>query len=306
MDGMAMAPRADGAAAFEERREQAPRATGTDHSRLDFLSARVLEECGHIRKAGATLSDTLESMMMEACALSVSTAETSDFLQRSRTSGEALLGRTREMAGLADAARSQAEMARGRAAEGARSIDALAQTFGTIGDFLKGITKISQQTNLLSLNARIEAARAGAHGAGFAVIAQEVKALAGEAGTLSANIEGRLKELLAATRSAQADFAAIVEAVHQATATLADLVTRQHGVAETIGQECRQTEEAAGMVGDVSDRVTRMQSAMAETGEAYASLTRSLDTLTVSAEGVTRTGDAGLLDAQVQTQKAVL
>ncbi|MBK1659284.1 methyl-accepting chemotaxis protein [Paracraurococcus ruber] len=304
MDRMSGAPQPEAWSA-EDRRGKGPPADGKEHSRLDFLSARVLDECKVIREAGVKLSGTLESTMMEACTLSVSVAETSDYLHRSREAGQALLETTRDMTSLADSARSQAELAQGRAAEGARSIAALVDTFGTIGGFLREITRISQQTNLLSLNARIEAARAGAHGAGFAVIAQEVKALAGGAGSLSADIESKLGELVSATRSAQANFSAIVEAVHGAAAALTELVTRQQQVAETIGQGCQQTAEAATMIEGVSAAITRMQEAVTDTGEAYAQLTASLDTLTVSAEGVARPGDAGVLAAAVATRKAL-
>lgn len=305
MDGYGGAPRAGGSWDGIDRRGQQPEGGPKDTSRLEFLSARVLDECKLIREAGCKLSDTLESTMVESCMLSVSASETSDYLRRAQHDGEMLLATTREMTGLADGARLQAELARGRAEQGARSIEALAQIFGTIGAFLTGITKISQQTNLLSLNARIEAARAGQHGAGFAVIAQEVKALAGETGTLSANIEAKLKELITATRQAQDEFGGTLTAVHDATATLADLVSRQHGVADTIQQGCGQTAEAAAMMDGVNTTIGRMQAAVSETGEAYAQLTRSLDTLTVSAEGVVRNPDEGLLKAAVATRVAL-
>jgi len=306
MDGMTGAAAEMGAGISGDRRKAAEVEAEKDFSRLDYLSTRVLDECRLIRDAGSKLSNTLEGTMMEACMLSVSVAETGDFLQRSKASGEELLNSSREMIGLADTARGQAAAASSRADDGARTIDQLVESFGTIGEFLRGITKISQQTNLLSLNARIEAARAGQHGAGFAVIAQEVKALAGETGTLSANIEVRLRELIHATRGAQASFSAIVAAVQQATSTLTELVVRQQGVAETITEGCRQSGEAATMIDGVNATISRMQEAISETGEAYAQLTRSLDTLTVSAEGVARNSDEGLLVAQIETQKAVL
>ncbi len=303
MDGFEAAPGKGASWDGIDRRGQRQEGAPKDISRLEFLSSRVLDECKLIREAGGKLSNTLESTMVESCMLSVSAAETSDYLHRAQADGEMLLATTREMTGLADAARGQAELARGRAEEGARSIEALAQIFGTIGAFLTGITKISQQTNLLSLNARIEAARAGQHGAGFAVIAQEVKALAGETGTLSANIEAKLKELVAATRQAQNEFGATLTAVHDATGTLSDLVIRQRGVAETIQQGCGQTAEVAAMMDGVSATIGRMQEAVSETGDAYAQLTRSLDTLTVSAEGVVRNSDEGLLKATVDTKQ---
>jgi methyl-accepting chemotaxis protein len=305
MDGMSAAL-PEGGASFDDRRRPKPEASDKDFSRLDYLSERVLDECRTIREAGVKLSNTLEGTMMEACSLSVSVAETGDFLQRSKASGEVLLAASHDMIGLAETARGKAEAASGRAAEGARTIDALVTSFGTIGEFLRGITKISQQTNLLSLNARIEAARAGVHGAGFAVIAQEVKALAGETGQLSANIEAQLAALISATRGAQASFGAIVSAVQEATETLGSLVARQQGVAETIEDGCRQSGEAATMIEGVNDVINRMQAAISETGEAYSQLTASLDTLTVSAEGVARRTDEGVLQATIETQKAVL
>src|ERR1700744_6424269 len=68
----------------------------------------------------------------------------------------------------------------GQAAKTDDRIAKLAQAASRIGDVTQLITTIAEQTNLLALNATIEAARAGAAGKSFAVVAQEVKALAGE------------------------------------------------------------------------------------------------------------------------------
>lgn len=304
MDGMSAVAHDEVSASSENRRGKGRSDGEKDFTRLEFLSARVLDECGVIRDAGSKLSTALEGTMMESCSLSVSAAETADFLERSRLAGEALLGATQEMTELADTARTKAVDAQSRAVSGASSIGTLVATFETIGEFLTGINKISQQTNLLSLNARIEATRAGQHGAGFAVIAQEVKILASEARTLSASIENRLRDLVAATRGVQANFGAIVDAVHSATATLTELLSRQRALSGQIGDGCRQTAEASTMMVGVNDTIARMQVVITETGDAYVQLTRSLDTLTVSAEGVARNKE-GLLSAQIATHKAL-
>ena len=161
-----------------------------------------------------------------------------------------------------------------RVSSATQVIEQLNRQSENISQVLTTIRGVAEQTNLLALNAAIEAARAGEAGRGFAVVADEVRSLAGNTQQATESIRTMIDELQASARQAvdameeaseQAKHSAtqagesgnILEAITQAVETIADM----------NAQISTATEEQTSVANEINENITRFQGGIAEVGE---------------------------------------
>jgi methyl-accepting chemotaxis protein len=158
-------------------------------------------------------------------------------------------------------------------------ISELSRTAERIGDVLKLITSIAEQTNLLALNATIEAARAGEAGRGFAVVASEVKALASQTAKATDEIGQQIAGIQTATQASVAAIKRIGGTIRQISDIAASIAiaVEEQGVATR--EISRNVQEVAGGTGKVAANISEVSHGARETGSASSQVLVSAQSL---------------------------
>jgi ABC-type transporter Mla subunit MlaD len=170
----------------------------------------------------------------------------------------------------------------GSVGETAKKVEALGKQSDQIGRIIGVIDDIADQTNLLALNAAIEAARAGEQGRGFAVVADEVRKLAERTSTATKEITGMIRSIQAETKSAVTAMQAGTKEVEQGV----ELTTQAGSSLHDIIQMSEQ----------VGDMVTHIATAATEQAAATEQINGSIDQIAkiteTSAAGAQQTTNA--------------
>jgi methyl-accepting chemotaxis protein len=142
---------------------------------------------------------------------------------------------------------------------------------------------IAGQTNLLSMNAAIEAAHAGEAGKGFAVVADEIRKLAENSGKQSKTISGVLKKIKAEIDRITVSTNTVLEqfeAIDRSIGVVSEQETRIRGAMEEQGQGSRQILEAVGRLNEITRLVKEGSGEMLEGSKEVIKESRNLETLT--------------------------
>ncbi len=155
--------------------------------------------------------------------------------------------------------------------ESAALIESLGERSKQISSVVGVIREIAEQTNLLALNAAIEAARAGEQGRGFAVVADEVRKLAERTAASTGEISSTIQAILAET-------AAAVLRMQSVRSNMGESVGQAHSAGESLGEIAQRVRETVDVVALIAEG-TREQSMASQ------EIARLVEHIAQSAEG---------------------
>jgi methyl-accepting chemotaxis protein len=257
-------------------------------SSLQDAIQRIAQNTATLSAASEELSATSSQMSASAeetsaqsSVVSTSTRQVSASVQIAASSAEEMHAATREISRSAGEAAQIACAGVKVAAATNQTITRLGENSAEIGQVIKLINSIAEQTNLLALNATIEAARAGEAGKGFAVVASEVRELARETGKATSEISHRITAIQTSAQAAVAaigEISGIINQISEIQNTVASAVEQQTATTNEISRNVMAAAQGSVEITDnlsgVAQAVQSASIGAAETQRAAAELSR--------------------------------
>ncbi len=239
-------------AAEAARRAELIRFADDFEAAVGTIVSNVSASAVHLEQAAGKLTRTAETTQSLSSQVAGSSEQSSGNIQSVATATEELSASVNEIGRQVGESNRIAEAAVVQARQTDERIAKLSRAAQEIGDVVKLITAIAEQTNLLALNATIEAARAGEAGRGFAVVASEVKSLASQTAKATDEISTQISGMQQATEESVAAIKEIGSTIGQISSiasSITNAVQEQGGATQEIARNvqnvARGTQEAA-------------------------------------------------------------
>jgi methyl-accepting chemotaxis protein len=259
------------------------------------LSTEIVDVSGHVDALAETVRSQAAAFLQLTAAASALKEQLEAITRDARGSNDSLTGaRTRVRESRKQAERGLAEVDRLVAAVQAMGseLNGFRTALHGVGQIAAQVDQIAQQTNLLALNATIEASRVGAMGAGFAVVAGEVKELSRQASRATQQIAEAVDRLSSQATRLLAQGATTVEqagTVQSGTAALGTVLDVVDGAMEGA---CGQTGQIAAEAESAGARVNEVQASLAELTSQVGRSSASLDDSRARVSGLIQVGES--------------
>ena len=211
-------------------------AEGFEHQ-IKAVAARVGDTARDLNQAAGKLDTAAREADERSSSMAAVTSQSSGNMQTVASATEELSASIAEIGRQVEDTTLMTQAATQQAERTSHTVDNLSKAAARIGDVVALIQDIAGQTNLLALNATIEAARAGAAGAGFAVVAGEVKNLSAQTTRATTEIRDHIKTMQDVTQET-------VEAIR----SISETIDRINGVATAIAAGVTEQSAATGNI----------------------------------------------------------
>jgi methyl-accepting chemotaxis protein len=247
---------------------------------ISNVSGGLRESASQLEGASGMVSRSSQKLAEGSSEQAASLEETSASLEEMSSMTHKNADSSQTAKGLSNQTRVAAEQGATDMAEMAKAMDAIKDSSGNIAKIIKTIDEIAFQTNILALNAAVEAARAGEAGAGFAVVAEEVRALAqrsaqaaketasniedsitksGHGVTISAKVAGSLQEIVMKAREVDHLIGEIAGATSEQSQGIKQVLAAVHEIDKVTQGNAASAEEAAAAAEELNAQALTLE-----------------------------------------------
>ncbi|MBU6235108.1 MAG: hypothetical protein KGQ41_04630 [Alphaproteobacteria bacterium] len=262
----------------EEERKAAmlAMAQSFDEQTHDIVQSVIQSAIG-LKAAAEQMASSFQSVVQSGLVVSSAANIADQNVQTVASATEELSASSREISQQVSAVATKSSMAAVGADKTSQSIAELDRLAQSIGGVVGAIKDIADQTNLLALNATIEAARAGEAGKGFAVVADEVKKLAMETASKTEEINKQVTDIQQAVKVSVEAVDIILKEVKQIDAAAAS-------VSSAVEEQNAATSEISRNVTVASEETQKVSSSIVEVNDVMSEAERGVVTVTQSAD----------------------